>query len=791
MKSKTKPRKILWMAQYLDALLFWSVFTSASVLMVWLQASTTKNLLRESVAIRIVTLSNMTAATLSPNAYVEGTTQRNQLIAKIPWDLLQIIQDENPEILGIAVIDSSEPEFNILGRTKTSLMTRKAIEQNIGDESFKVLLKQTQEKSGSAVSTWNFLAESSAPLLTLDGNNIEYTLTPISGWASETREDVPVILIAFNASLIRQQFLKVDTNSASVMSIALLTATVLSWLVHKRSIQKQMAVEGKLAAVTLLKQRDTILKNVVSTMDIVLAEKEFEKAISELLIEIGKELNLAYCYICLSPLSHSSAPSNKLASSIGENQDPITWQEFEFLWGTEGAEKLMEGEVFTLPSTVTINFHNKIKNLHDIQSLALIPILISKRLLGVMVLADREARSSWDPGLLDSLKFAADLYATAYGRREHDDKLFESSKVQILGKMAGGVAHEFNNLLHIISGNLDRVLKEGRLSESDSGLITKILEAGSRGSKIIAQLLSTTRQTRSDIKSESLNELVQKTMELFKSVLKKDIQLILRLDEHLPRALFDYSELQQVMLNLLLNANDAIIQQGRITILTSTKQRIVDNCLRTYVVCEVSDNGTGVAEKDVPLLFDPFFTTKEPGKGTGLGLSTSKGILSQHNGFIEVSNNSSGGASFTFYLPVVEASDFSIDGALKVFPFKKLPTSKGHVLIADDEPLCLELLTAILEDGGYSYESVTNGTALLDLAQRTDKEILWVVTDWTMPGINGKILMQQIKKHLPHTRIIVTSGFALDSLELPEVHALIQKPFRPDQLLSAMAVDVA
>jgi signal transduction histidine kinase len=784
MKKGKKVKRPFSLATYLDGLLFWSVFTSATILMLWLLTSTTKNLLRESVATRVVTLSNMTAASLSPKLYNEGQGKTTLLFSDIPSEHLKAIQAQNPDIAGLVVVDTSGDGLRILAKTQTSPRMEELFRQKAKQPSFQNLVKQAQIGGQPVFSGWAFLTTREMPLFVERAQEPEYTFTAVPNWPLGDEEKTPVIILIFDAGLIQKQFLKIDDNSASVIAVAILVATILSWVVQRRSVQRQQAVEEKLAAVNLLKQRDTVLGLVAVAMDQVLADKNFEGTIVGLLEEIRQELKLFSCHVCLATGTQADA-----AGKSGSDGEPfVSWADLQAGSFSRHLTALQEGRtvVFTREENPSLESH-LLKEL-DATAMALVPILFEKRLLGVMVLIDREPERKWDPGLLDSLKFAADLYGSAYARRDQEDRLLESSKVQALGRMAGGVAHEFNNLLHIISGNLEQLMRREECQPEEKELITKILEAGGRGSRIVEQLLNATRQSRSDMSSAPLNELVQKTVSLFQPVAKMDTQLELQLDPNLPNALMDVSKIQQVMLNLLLNANDAVSDQGKIRLITHLRDHEEGGTSRAFVCCEVHDNGKGIEPRNLEHIFDPFFTTKAPGLGTGLGLSTSRGILSQHGGFIDAYNAEEGGAVFAFYLPIDTVAIRTVLTKTHRLQTVDRPTSgqKGRILMADDEPLCREVMEAILKEKGYSYEMAANGVELLALARQYRGDVAWIITDWTMPGLHGAELVKQLRQQLPGVRIIVTSGFALNSQDIPEVDALIQKPFGPRELFRVM-----
>ncbi|MDR0534684.1 MAG: response regulator [Verrucomicrobiales bacterium] len=366
-------------------------------------------------------------------------------------------------------------------------------------------------------------------------------------------------------------------------------------------------------------------------------------------------------------------------------------------------------------------------------------------------------------------------------------KLRESGKMEALGRMAGGVAHEFNNLLHIISGNLGLMLKSANSPDdaNNQAIAKRILEATDRGSRIVDQLLSSTRQSATLMTPGSLNELAEKTVALFRSGVRKDCFFHLALQPGLPAVSFDESQIQQVILNLLFNAADAVGSHGNITVRTGLYEERRPLANRQLVFCEVSDDGAGIPEELLEKIFDPFFTTKTQGKGTGLGLSMCRGILEQHGGWIKAANGDAGGARFTFYLPE-PAHHGEPPPAREITHATVKPPVLGHVLLADDEPYCLDIIRSYLEEKDCRLYLARDGREALFFADKYREEIDWVITDWTMPGMEGPELVRELRKILPRAKILVVSGFGLTAGDSPEVDGWIQKPFSPSELYETL-----
>ncbi|NJK92987.1 MAG: hypothetical protein HC904_14910 [Blastochloris sp.] len=517
------PRRFI-LAQYLDGLLFWSLFAGASVMMLWLLSSTAKNLLRESVATRVVTLSRMTASSLSPRLQDPASSISPDSLGSIPLAHLKAIQQENPELSGLAVVDPNNTRSPLLSAHFHRDKDRESLLKLLDSPAFQDLLREAQNSTQPVFSAWEFLNSSELPLFVDRVKQPEYTFTAVPGWPGLRSENIPVVILVFDAPRLQQPFLRADDNTAAVLAITTLVATILGWFIQTRSRQRQQAVNDKLTALHLLKQRDFILARVTSAMDEILAETEFERAMTRLLREIQSELVLYSCQTVFDPL-HPSV-TNPPSPTPRHPQPsspllPLDWSYFLHEPLSLRLNELREGRSVVLTQPRLNSEEARLFEKWKIQALALIPMILDKRLLGILVLADQQPDRVWDSGLLDSIKLAADLYATAYGRREQDAKLLESSKMQALGRMTGGVAHEFNNLLHIISGNLEQLLHTKPPSSPERSLLDKIVETSRRGSHIVEQMLNATRQSTSTIREGSLNDLAQKTVTLFQSVIKK------------------------------------------------------------------------------------------------------------------------------------------------------------------------------------------------------------------------------------------------------------------------------
>ncbi|MDX6766382.1 MAG: ATP-binding protein [Candidatus Methylacidiphilales bacterium] len=791
MKIKTRtllrPFGLFTLPGVLDALLFWSIFACSSTLMLWLLTSTIKTILRETVFgglyAQTVSVGELVASDLGADPANKGRGGDGSSLKLLEKHLTRIVNRDS-QLLGVAVLETSDKGARILVASQDSVKSRLPLDE----ERFRDWVAIAATSDSPFFSDWLFLHKTALPLFTPVVTEPEYSFHFIPG-AGEDRGGKMVVVLVFNAPEIQEKFLRVDRIAATVIAMAIILSTLLSLFVRRRSVQRQEAIGEKLAVLGLLGQRDAILAGVAAAADDIVRDKNIEPAVAGLMRRIREVLDVRDAFTCLSPQFNRPGPTEEKLAVLGARaaEPTLDWSDLDRseLSGWRG--RFLSLQPVTGPLEQLSTSERACLREKGIPNLAAVPILFESNLVGFIALVEGDEQRSWEPGLLDTLRLAADLIGAAFARREQDRLLIETGKMQALGRMAAGVAHEFNNLLHIISGNLRIFSGRGQTPSVDRELVDKIIEATERGGRIVEQLLSATRQGTPDLRRASLNEVVQKTVFLAQSALRKDVRLILTLDPKLPPVMMDSAQIQQVILNLLINAQDAIGGDGKIIIATgSTMQRLNEGVSR-HVFCVVQDSGSGIAEKDIEHLFDPFFTTKPPGKGTGLGLSTSRGILEQHRGAILARNIEPHGASFTFYLPAADDKEpVPLDPALAsgTAPLRLEP---ALVLVADDEPMCRDVLRVTLGEAGMRCLEASDGGEAVRLAQEQGGSIGWVVTDWSMPGLHGRELVIELRRLLPGVPILITSGFVLEAEEIPGIDGVVMKPFSPETLLRKMA----
>jgi PAS domain S-box-containing protein len=369
-------------------------------------------------------------------------------------------------------------------------------------------------------------------------------------------------------------------------------------------------------------------------------------------------------------------------------------------------------------------------------------------------------------------------------RRVLEDQFRQAQKMEAVGRLAGGVAHDFNNLLMVISGYTEVILAK---LEVDHPLYEKgraIQQAADRATTLTRQLLAFSRKQLLELKVVDVNAIVQDMERLLSPLIGENIELITNLSAEAGHTRADAGQLEQVLMNLVVNAKDAMPEGGKVTIRTQNiavdeSHRWVQTFIRPgqYVMLSVSDTGMGMDKETQSRIFEPFFTTKEKGKGTGLGLSTVYGIVKQSGGYVMVQSEKGHGTTFNIYLTRVEAA-----AGQSVAPVARAAEGGSEtVLLVEDEDSVRQLVRDTLAAKGYHVVEADNGQAGLDAAAKMDGTIDLVITDVVMPGMSGRELAEQLLKIRPETKVLYLSGYTEDAIvsegTIESGTAFLQKPF--------------
>jgi PAS domain S-box-containing protein len=369
-------------------------------------------------------------------------------------------------------------------------------------------------------------------------------------------------------------------------------------------------------------------------------------------------------------------------------------------------------------------------------------------------------------------------------KKRLESQLLQSQKMDAVGRLAGGVAHDFNNMLSVILGYSDVLLNRPNLSEADARPLRGIRKATERAAELTRQLLIFSRNQSVDLKRIDLNQVVSETHQMLRRLIGEDIELtVVPAESPLP-VVANEGQLAQIVLNLALNARDAMPTGGRLTV---ELQRTVldDHYARMrpavqsgmYARLTVSDTGQGMDSETLSHIFEPFFSTKEKGKGTGLGLSIVYGLVQGSQGHIEVYSEIGKGTVFKIYFPLKE------EGAEEKAapPPVSLPSGTGTILLVEDETGIREMLVDVLKESGYVVLKAAQGEEGLRLSETWDGPIHLLLTDVVMPVMGGRDLAERIMQTRPETKVLFMSGYTDDAVirhgVLSSESAFIQKPF--------------
>ena len=364
-------------------------------------------------------------------------------------------------------------------------------------------------------------------------------------------------------------------------------------------------------------------------------------------------------------------------------------------------------------------------------------------------------------------------------RRELEDQLRQAQKMEAIGRLAGGVAHDFNNLLTVINGYTDVLLDQVPDQTPEHADLAMIREAGDRAAALTAQLLAFSRRTIIAPKALNLNLLVERLVKMCKRIIGEHIVLTTQLDPELASVMADAGQIEQVVMNLVVNARDAMPRGGRLVIATSN----IRTATGSYVRLAVTDTGEGMTDEIRARVFEPFFTTKPQGQGSGLGLATAYGIVEQANGQIRVDSSPGKGSSFSVILPVIDAAE-----APPALIPRERPRGTETVLLAEDEDAVRRLVQRALEIHGYSVLPARNGEEAEQIERGHLGPIHLLITDVVMPGMGGRELADTIKSRRPQLKILYMSGYTNDEVVRHGVtlarDAFLQKPFTPSGLVA-------
>jgi PAS domain S-box-containing protein len=407
------------------------------------------------------------------------------------------------------------------------------------------------------------------------------------------------------------------------------------------------------------------------------------------------------------------------------------------------------------------------------------------RLDGRVITAEVQALALRHEGKVHIMATGRDVTA----QREAEAQLHQAQKMEAVGQLTGGVAHDFNNLLTVVIGNLD--LATERVDGTLRPVLESALQAAERGAALVHRLLAFSRRQALSPQQIDVNGLVAGAEELLRRTLGDDIEIEMKLRSGIWSAFADKTQVENALLNLAINARDAMPAGGKLTIETANVHLDEDYALRNlevvpgdYILVAVSDTGVGMSQETLERAFEPFFTTKETGKGTGLGLSMIYGFAKQSRGHVKIYSEVAHGTTVRVYLPrlVQEAARATMDGVAEL----QIPRGGETILVVEDDADVRDFVERQLQDLGYAVLSAPDGPAARKILE-TDLPIDLLFTDVVMPGgVTGRKLAEEAKQRRPGLRTLFTSGYTENSIIHqgrldPGVH-LLSKPYKRQDL---------
>jgi len=400
--------------------------------------------------------------------------------------------------------------------------------------------------------------------------------------------------------------------------------------------------------------------------------------------------------------------------------------------------------------------------------------------------------------LIGALGIGEDITERKNSETENVDlveQLRQAQKMEALGKFAGGIAHDFNNFLTVIKGYAELLIKNAPDNDQQKKDLGEILTSAQNASLLTQQLLAFSKKQVVNTEIIDLNDVISSMEKTLQPLLIKDLNLVFNLNPKIPRVKVDKGQIIQVIMNMAINARDAMENGGRLIIktdfvlLNENECKIMPESLPgEFVRMSIEDNGSGMAPDVLAHIFEPFFTTKDPGKGTGLGLSVVYGIVKHHNGWINAYSEPGHGAVFHIYLPSVFSGQ--PETAAIVTTTEEYQGNGENILLVEDDPMVLKFADRLLTNSGYKIISSSGFSEALELFRQEKKDINIVFSDVILKDGSGTKLAAELLAIKPDLKILLTSGYLQDSAKLDAINSLkvefIQKPYTEIDLLKML-----
>jgi signal transduction histidine kinase/CHASE1-domain containing sensor protein len=542
----------------------------------------------------------------------------------------------------------------------------------------------------------------------------------------------------------------------------------------------------------------------VSGRFINISTNDTDAAIEDSLRRIGSFCKVDRSYVFL--FNHNRQTMSNTHEWCGEgiqterdNLQDIPFSELPALM-----ESLKALEIVCIPnvSELTDTWKNERQLLkrQGILSLVITPLAQSERLIGFIGFEAVKRSYEWEEWQFTMLRIFADRLSGAVERKRAEEErnklevqLFEAQKLESVGTLAGGIAHDFNNLLQVIQGFAEVLLMKKQETDPDQKALTSILHAARSGADLVLRILAFSRKSRINPEPLDLNTQIEQASKLLSRTIPRTIDVELRLEERLELVNADAIQIEQVLMNLTLNAVDAMPEGGKLTIETKNvnlnqtlcEAHLDGNPCDLVQLC-VSDTGQGMDMETLKHMFEPFFTTKGVGRGTGLGLSVVYGIVKQHGGDITCESTLGKGTIFNIYLPIAQPQAQPESPLLD----SGLCGGTETILLVDDEEEVRNWGKMILEENGYTVLTARNGKDALNIYRTEMNRISLVVLDLIMPELDGRQCIRELLKINPGLKVLVQSGVASGSAAVKSLdlgaRGFVRKPYRVSEFLKAV-----
>lgn len=470
----------------------------------------------------------------------------------------------------------------------------------------------------------------------------------------------------------------------------------------------------------------------------------------------------------------------------------------------KGDKSKSKNIIKSIDSTEHNNINHRMENL-KVKSFICMPIKIDNKSFGSIFLADSRKRKDIS-AFSDTLQVISNNLAQEILRRNAESALLKSEemlrhsqKMEAIGRLSGGISHDFNNLLTIISGYSESIIIDSSVANSVKDKVLKIKESAEKAGDLVQRLLTFSRKKSIELKILNLNKLILGLENMLKRLLGEDIILYIDLDPDISNIKADAGQFEQIIMNLAINSRDALPNGGNLIIETRKLKNdksslFVENGLVTEYInlLKISDNGNGIETEIIDKIFEPFFTTKEIGKGTGLGLSTVKTILDQFGGVIKVESNKGLGTSFFIYFPYFaeeKVQDMKEEIAAAALQSKPPKRGTETILVVEDQENVREMICTMLEDFGYKVFNAKNGIEALSILNgKNRKQIDLLLTDVIMPELNGYELAKRMMETVPDLKVLYMSGYTDGIIDekgkIDKPVKFIKKPFTTYELVN-------